>query len=90
VRLGGLAFYGADRLEGFRRSAGYVDRIFRGEKPGDLPSQQPTKYELILNRVAVVWRAPQNENPARAAPQGSKGRGLGNPQENCFCCEGSA
>ena len=53
VRLGGLAFYGADRLEGFRRSAGYVDRILRGEKPGDLPFQQPTKYELILNRTAA-------------------------------------
>jgi ABC-type uncharacterized transport system substrate-binding protein len=53
VKLGGLAFYGADRLEGFRRSAGYVDRILRGEKPGDLPFQQPTKYELILNRAAA-------------------------------------
>src|SRR5215468_2788531 len=53
VRLGGLAFYGADRLEGFRRSAGYVDRILRGEKPGDLPFQQPTKYELIINRTAA-------------------------------------
>ena len=53
VNLGGLAFYGADRLEGFRRSAGYVDRILRGEKPGDLPFQQPTKYELILNRTAA-------------------------------------
>ena len=53
VKLGGLAFYGADRLEGFRRSAGYVDRILRGEKPGGLPFQQPTKYELILNRTAA-------------------------------------
>ena len=53
VKLGGLAFYGADRLEGFRRSAGYVDRILRGEKPGDLPFQQPTKYELMLNRTAA-------------------------------------
>jgi putative ABC transport system substrate-binding protein len=53
VKLGGLAYYGADRMEGFRRSAGYVDRILRGEKPGDLPFQQPTKYELILNRAAA-------------------------------------
>ena len=53
VKLGGLAFCGADRMEGFRRSTGYVDRILRGEKPGDLPFQQPTKYELILNRTAA-------------------------------------
>jgi putative ABC transport system substrate-binding protein len=53
VKIGGLAFYGADRMEGFRRSAGYVDRILRGEKPGDLPFQQPTKYELMINRTAA-------------------------------------
>ncbi|HMA74096.1 MAG TPA: ABC transporter substrate-binding protein [Xanthobacteraceae bacterium] len=53
VKLGGLAFYGPDRMEGFRRSAGYVDRILRGEKPGDLPFQQPTKYELMINRTAA-------------------------------------
>src|SRR5262245_11065835 len=53
VKLGGLAFYGHDRMEGFRRSAGYVDRILRGEKPGDLPFQQPTKYELMINRTAA-------------------------------------
>jgi putative ABC transport system substrate-binding protein len=49
VRIGGLAFYGADRTDIFRRSAPYVDRILRGEKPGDLPFQQPTKYQLIIN-----------------------------------------
>jgi putative tryptophan/tyrosine transport system substrate-binding protein len=48
-KIGGLAFYGADRLDLFRRTAGDVDRILRGEKPGDLPFQQPTKYQLILN-----------------------------------------
>jgi putative ABC transport system substrate-binding protein len=53
VKLGGLAYYGSDRMEGFRRSAGYVDRILRGENPGDLPFQQPTKYELIINRTAA-------------------------------------
>jgi len=49
VSAGGLAFYGPDRVDVFRRSAGYVDRILRGEKPGDLPFQQPTKYHFILN-----------------------------------------
>lgn len=49
VRLGGLAFYGANRMEMFRQSANYVDRILHGEKAGDLPFQQPTKYELLIN-----------------------------------------
>ena len=53
VKLGGLVFYGPDRMEGFRSAAGYVDRILRGEKPGDLPFQQPTKYELMINRPAA-------------------------------------
>jgi putative ABC transport system substrate-binding protein len=53
VKIGGLAFYGPDRTDLFRRSAGYVDRILRGEKPGDLPFQQPTKYELMINRKAA-------------------------------------
>jgi putative ABC transport system substrate-binding protein len=49
VKIGGLAFYGPDRTDLFRRSAGYVDRILRGEKPADMPIQQPTKYELMIN-----------------------------------------
>src|SRR5262245_16753342 len=53
VKLGGLAFYGHDRMEGFRGAASYVDRILRGEKPGDLPFQQPIKYELMINRTAA-------------------------------------
>jgi putative ABC transport system substrate-binding protein len=53
VKLGGLAFYGPDRMEGFRGAAGYVDRILRGAKPGDLPFQQPTKYELMINLKAA-------------------------------------
>jgi putative tryptophan/tyrosine transport system substrate-binding protein len=53
VKIGGLAYYGADRIDMFRRSAGYVDRILHGEKPADMPFQQPTKYELIINLKAA-------------------------------------
>lgn len=49
VTSGGLVFYGTDRTDLFRRSASYVDRILRGEKVADLPYQQPTKYELVIN-----------------------------------------
>jgi putative ABC transport system substrate-binding protein len=49
VERGGLVFYGVDRIELYRRSASYVDRILRGEKPGDLPYQQPTKYDLVIH-----------------------------------------
>ena len=49
VADGGLIFYGVDRADIYRRSASYVDRVLRGEKPGDLPYQQPTKFELVIN-----------------------------------------
>ena len=49
VTAGGLISYGPNFLDNFRRAAGYVDRILKGEKPADLPVQAPTKYELAIN-----------------------------------------
>jgi len=49
VASGGLISYGPDFVDQFRRAAGYVDRILRGEKPADLPVQAPTKYALVIN-----------------------------------------
>jgi putative ABC transport system substrate-binding protein len=50
VRAGGLFCYGPDTLDQYRRAAGYVDRILKGEKPADLPVQAPTRYEMVINR----------------------------------------
>jgi putative ABC transport system substrate-binding protein len=54
ARDGGLLSYGVDQVDTFRRAANYVDRILRGEKPGDLPVQFPVKYEMIVNRKTAT------------------------------------
>jgi putative ABC transport system substrate-binding protein len=54
AREGGLLSYGIDGVDLIRRAASYVDRILRGEKPGDLPVQLPTKFEMVVNRKAAT------------------------------------
>jgi putative ABC transport system substrate-binding protein len=49
VTAGGLLSYGPDRIDLYRRAAGYVDRILKGEKPAEMPVQVPTKYQLVIN-----------------------------------------
>ena len=49
VEAGGLIYYGADQTESYRRVAYFVDRILKGTKPADLPVEQPTKFEFVIN-----------------------------------------
>jgi putative ABC transport system substrate-binding protein len=53
VERGGLASYGVNRADLYRRAASYVDKILKGARPADLPVEQPTRFELIVNRKAA-------------------------------------
>jgi hypothetical protein len=64
VSDGGLLSYGVDRVDPWRRAAIYADRILRGEKPGDLPVQLPTKFEMVVNLLIGL-----DENDPAAKPR---------------------
>jgi putative tryptophan/tyrosine transport system substrate-binding protein len=66
VEAGGLLSYGPNYADLFRRAGNYVDKILRGAKPGDLPVEQPVKFDLVVN--LVVAKALGIEIPPRCSP----------------------
>jgi putative ABC transport system substrate-binding protein len=78
VSAGGLASYGVDRQQLYRRPAEFVDKILKGQKPAEIPVEQPTKFELVINinaeipptfQRAFLNRECASSNPPRSARQ---------------------
>ena len=88
INDGGLIFYGPNRIDQFRRAAGYVDRVLKGEKPADLPVQAPTKYDLVINLktlrkpLALNFRLPSSLGPT--VMESRRGLPLSGTKRTCF------